>query len=706
MGVDAVMIIPDEWLNDETPYSINDLDIILNRIKSKCKYVGDKTKYLNIPVSFDIETSSFYEGERKTAIMYVWMLGIFGFVIMGRTWEEYISACNKITSFFRTCGNKRHIIIYIHNASFDFQFLRKHHKFINVFATARYAPLYAVTENGIEYRCSYRLSSLSLDKVAKNLTNHKINKMTGDLDYRLLRHTQTVLTPQEIKYCLHDVKVVCAYIAECISQEHENISTIPLTNTGYVRRDCREACFMTYDYHKYIKALSLTPNDFIMCRNAFMGGYVHSNPIHTNILLENVTSLDISSSYPTVMIAEKFPSSAPKQIKINKWSELKYYTKRYNCIFTITIRDLKPRYHYDYYLSASKCEIRGKRVLSNGRIVYADEITTTITELDFDIIEYMYKLNPLNISINDFIYFEKDYLPTPFIKRIIYYYKQKTELADIEEYKAEYDKSKRMLNGNYGMAATNPIRPNIYYTDNNWSEPVEPDINDAISKYNNSWTRFLYYPWAVYVTAYARHNIWSAIIECGNDHVYSDTDSEKCLNFSAHAEFFNQYNINIQSKLELACKVHGINLSDIKPKNKHGDIKLLGIFKNEGTYNLFKTQGAKRYMYYINNKLSMVTSGVNPKLAMEYLLKTYDNDIYKIFDAFSDELIIPASHTGRLIHTYLDEKMEGSVTDYLGNKCNYCELSAVHLEPTDYNFSVASEFLNFIQQLKGGLFEI
>lgn len=701
------MRIPVEWLNDETIYNINNMDIILNKIRPHCSYVGTVVKYLNIPVSFDIETTSFYDHDEKCAIMYVWMIGIYGFVVMGRTWDEYIIAYNKLVSFFRTCGNKRHIIIYIHNASFDFQFLRKHHEFMRVFATGRYAPLYAVTNEGIEFRCSLRLSSFGLNKVAKNLRYHKIEKMTGDMDYRLIRHTKTPLTDKEKIYCSHDVKVVCAFIAECITDENENISTIPLTSTGYVRRDVRSACFSYYGYHKIISNLTLSPIAFKLSRDAFMGGYVHSNPVNTNCIIENVTSLDISSSYPTVMISEKYPMSAPTFITINKWSEFEYYIHNYNCIFRITIKDLKPRYHYDYYISASKCEkpIIGDYQLSNGRVVYADEITITITELDYDIIAYMYKINPNNISIHEFMYFEKEYLPTPFVKRIIKYYKDKTELADIPEYKADYDKAKRLLNGNYGMCATNPIRDEVYYINKEWSDPITPDIENAINKYNRNKTRFIYYPWAVYVTAYARHNIWSAIIECGDDHIYTDTDSEKCMNYEKHAPFFDKYNDDIQTKLKLACKVHGINANDIAPKNSEGKTKLLGIFKNEGTYEYFKTLGAKRYMYYIDNKIKMVCSGVSPKYAIEYLKEKYKN-IMDIFNAFNSELKIPSQYTGRLIHTYIDEMRSGYITDYLGNTEKYCELSAVHLEPSDYNFSVSSEFINFINAIKGGLFEL
>ena len=151
------MIIPQEFLTDETPYTIDDIDLICNRVKPYCHYVGEKTKYLNIPISFDIETSSFYDIDgNKTAIMYIWMIGIFGLTIVGRTWDEYMIAYMKLSHIFRTCGKKRHMIWYVHNLAFDFQFVRKHHTFLNVFATGRYAPLYAVTTEGIEFRCSYR----------------------------------------------------------------------------------------------------------------------------------------------------------------------------------------------------------------------------------------------------------------------------------------------------------------------------------------------------------------------------------------------------------------------------------------------------------------------------------------------------------------------------------------------------------------------
>ena len=81
------MLIPKEWIEDNTPYQPTDIDMICDKVKDISSYTHDnKVKYLNIPISFDTETTSFYdENNQKTAIVYIWMLGIAGLVIVGRT---------------------------------------------------------------------------------------------------------------------------------------------------------------------------------------------------------------------------------------------------------------------------------------------------------------------------------------------------------------------------------------------------------------------------------------------------------------------------------------------------------------------------------------------------------------------------------------------------------------------------------------------
>ena len=98
-----------------------------------------------------------------------------------------------------------------------------------------------------------------------------------------------------------------------------------------------------------------------------------------------------------------------------------------------------------------------------------------------------------------------------------------------------------MLNSCYGMAVTDIVRPEIIYTDD-WQDPLLPNLEKSIEDYNKSRSRFLFYPWGVWVTAYARRNLFTGICEFGSDYIYSDTDSIKVINISAHMDYINSYN--------------------------------------------------------------------------------------------------------------------------------------------------------------------
>ena len=104
----------------------------------------------------------------------------------------------------------------------------------------------------------------------------------------------------------------------------------------------------------------------------------------------------------------------------------------------------------------------------------------------------------------------------------------------------------------------------IYTSDDNW-DIKHVDIDKAISKYNNSPKRFLYYPWGIFITAYSRAHIWQGILAFGDDYVYSDTDSLKVLNADKYMEFFEYYNDWCRRKCELMCKHMGIDPEDLRP---------------------------------------------------------------------------------------------------------------------------------------------
>lgn len=658
--------------------------------KSKDAYAS----YYNLSCAFDIETTSFYESGEKRACMYEWTLGLQGRVIIGRTWEEFTTTMDSLAEVLQLSEEKR-LIIYVHNLSFEFGFIGKRFEWASVFALDTRKVCYALTTSGIEFRCSYILSGYSLAGLSKQLIKYPAQKLVGDLDYDLLRHSSTYLSTQELKYCENDVRVVMNYIQEQIETEGR-ITFIPLTKTSYVRRFCRKNCLPYkggYKYKKLMKALTLESNEYKMLKRAFQGGFTHANAAYVGRTMENVHSVDFTSSYPAVMCAFKnYPISRGENYTPSDLSDFKKQIKLYCCIFDIMISNVKLKEGIpDCYLSRSKCYmISEDRVLNNGRVFSASKLVTTMTEIDFEIFEKCYTFD--TIAIVNLIRYHKGYLPSGLIKSVLSLYEDKTKLKGVEGSESDYMLKKGMLNSTFGCCVTDPCRDEIIYDDIWTREPA--DVSECLEKYNKSRSRFLFYAWGVYITALARKMLWHGILAVGmDDYIYADTDSIKFLNYEKHTDYIESYNKWITEKLEKACKEQGIDPSLTHPESIDGEAKPLGVWDYEGNYNRFKTLGAKRYMTEKDGKLSITVSGVNKKVAVPYLVKKYKDP----FKAFNDELFIPEDYTGKLIHTYIEEPQKGSFCDYQGKEGSYNELSSVHLEKTSYDFSMTEEFLDFIE---------
>lgn len=695
-------------------YEPKDIKYIYNLIKSELKLVinNKKIKYYNIPCSFDIETSSFFRStgkneNEKCSCMYVWTFGILGYVIIGRTWDEYIKLCKNINTLFVLSDNVR-LVVYVHNLSYEFQFMRKWFEWIKVFALDSRKPIYAICDTGIEYRCSYLLSGYALSKLGDELQEIRIQKLIGDLDYNLIRHSKTPLTEKEIGYCVNDCKIVMAYIMERIITDGD-ISKIPMTKTGYVRQYCRDSCFKDSNKRSYkklrymemMRGLRLTPDEYKQLKRAFQGGFTHSNPFFSGKVLNNVFSFDFTSSYPCVMISEKFPMSSSEKIEIKSREQFYFNLKTYCCLFDVEITGLQSRLYFDNYISISRCWGVKNAVVNNGRVVKADRICTTITEQDFYIIKKFYIWEKGGLKVGNFRRYKKDYLPSDFVKAIIKLYKDKTELKGVEGKEVEYLRSKEMINSCYGMAVTDIVRDDIVYDENEWKDidkvKAKSLIEGKISHYNSNRSRFLFYPWGVWVTAYARRNLFTGILEFGDDYIYSDTDSIKVLNADSHREYIDDYNTTIRKQLENACRYHGIDIKNIEPKTIKGVKKCLGVWDFEGVYDRFKTLGAKRYMVEHDGEISITVSGLNKKVCVPYLVNKYGDDI---FSAFNDDLYIPPEYTGKNTHTYIDDRRNGKVKDYMGVYGEYDELSCIHLGPADYSLSLSREYVEYILSIQ------
>lgn len=696
-----------------TPHAIGE---ILDGFRPKW-VKKDGNLIMNEAISFDIEATSIRMDKQKYAFMYVWAIDINDKTIVGRTWEEFVYVCNYISNHFNLSGIKRRAIIYVHNLSYDFQFFRKWLHWIKVFSLAKRKPLYALTDTGLEFRCSYRLSGYSLDKIGEQVG---IEKLKNDYNYNLVRHSRTYLTPKEINYLIHDVKIVSEYIRRKICEEGDNISEIPLTKTGYVRRYVRNNTLRGSNrsfYKNAISSLTLTPEEYVMAKKAFAGGFTHASILHAGDEVRNAKSKDFSSSYPSVLIAEKFPMTKGK--RITSISEHDFENLMFNpnkcTICSIEITDVQQIFPAESYISQSRCRAFEDMVTNNGRVVSATRLITDITNLDYQIMKKVYKFKVSRIG-HLFVY-DAYYLPTSFIKCILHFYEAKTTLKGIPEKLIEYMNGKENLNALFGMCVTDIVRELIQYEDKGgWvdsekrtEEQFREFVSSQVDKENNKKSRFLFYLWGVFCTAYARRNLWSGIFELKADYVYSDTDSVKYINPSSHEEYFSSYNKHITQKLKDALNYHKLPESLLHPRNIEGEEKPLGIWEDDGEYERFKAIRAKAYMYYSHGEYMMTVAGLkkydpknpnkydpetNPngdKTAIDYL-KTLGDPI----EEFHIGMEIPPEYTGKLTHTFIDDSFSISVEDHLGNVAQVFERSCIHLEPAEYHMNLAKTIRDFL----------
>lgn len=689
----------------EKIYNIKDILCDIEFVKKK------KVLLSNISAVFDIESTSFYDSNNeKCSTMYAWVFGINGKCCVGRTWREFIDMLKVVREHYNISLDKR-LVVYVHNLSFEFQFFRHYFEWETVFSIEERKPIYAITVDGIEFRCSYILSGYSLESVGKNLNRYKVNKCVGDLNYDLMRHSKSALTDKEWGYIIHDGLVVMAFIQEEI-ENCGGINNIPLTQTGYIRQLCRYNCLKgdyKFEYSKLVKNhLRLTTDDYKQLKRAFMGGFTHANINYVDRVIENVTSYDFTSSYPTVLVAEKFPMGKLRKQYVTTMKQFISLLKSGKaCIFDITFNNIRSKVNYENYISRSRCIKAENYVLNNGRIVEADSITLTLTEQDFFIISEMYEWDSL--AIGNFKTMVKGYLPKPFIETVLKLYSDKTTLKGVVGKEVEYMKAKQLLNSLYGMCCTDICRDEIIYTDEWHKESV--DIYRKIVDYNNDKQRFLFYAWGVWVTAYARRNLFTGINEFKDDYIYSDTDSIKVLNVDKHIKYINNYNIEVTNKLKQCLKYYELDFSLISPKTITGKVKPLGVWDFDGHYNKFKTLGAKRYIVTDDNDdIHITIAGVSKKSGKDYLLHKYKS-IEKVFEAFQEDLEFPKEYTvngiikngsGKLLHTYIDIPRCGKMVDHNGVEYEYHELSGVHLEPVEYSLSLDYAFKQLIKGVRLG----
>ena len=256
------------------------------------------------------------------------------------------------------------------------------------------------------------------------------------------------------------------------------------------------------------------------------------------------------------------------------------------------------------------------------------------------------------------------------------------------------------------MTVTNNIKDAVIFdNDTGWEEiPIEnQEIIDSLEKEKKQ--GFLSFAYGVWVTAWARYNLLTNIIEQDKYCCYCDTDSIKLLEGFDKTKIDN-YNKKVIEKIKQVSKDLEIDINKFTPTDSKGIKHTIGLFDFDGFYESFITQGAKKYAYtkYIDKEkikdntnvlkiendkaliLEITVAGV-PKQGAKALKKLED---------FKDNFIFDYKYTNKNLLVYNDNMESFKLVDYKGIEQIVNDKYACCLIPTTYELGKSEEYANLI----------
>ena len=583
----------------------------LERQEKAKKKTAKSRDILNAVCAFDIETTTINlpitgdQQQNAHGFMYIWQFQINDKTFTGRTWDDFIMFIGQILDCLKRAKKEWHtatvptLICWVHNLSFEFQYLTQLYDFTDdecFFRDVR-KPIYCRMFNCIEFRCSYIQTNMNLKQLTETMGVEV--KLSGQrYDYSKVRYPWTPLTDYEMQYCITDVRSLVECMRKKLANDGDTLQTIPLTSTGYVRRDC---ILSLEPYRLQLK--DILPDEkyivphYKLLRQAFRGGNTHANRRMVEHILTDVRSYDMSSCYPAQQLTKKFPMHKWRFIdnRLSLGRVLDFIGLQYAvvAVYQFSGFRLKNPDEPIPYVSFSRVKAYGIK-LDNGRILSAEYIEMALTEIDLQIVLRQYYYD--TIDIKTAMVSRKDYLPEPYRDVIRNYYRIKTELKPPKGEDAPYiyGKSKEKLNGIYGMTCQNVVRQDILF---NHGKYVLSSYDDAGARKAIEKAHFPYC-WGCYTTSYARASLQEAIDLAGDRIAYCDTDSIKVLG-EVDLSAINAHRIALAEKNRAYAD------------DRYGVRHYVGVFELDGHYDRFVTCGAKRYAYEAHGKLCVTVSGVS-----------------------------------------------------------------------------------------------
>lgn len=680
------------------------------------------------------EYKSPYRKLKAVGFMYIWMVTVEikknrPTTFYGRTYKELqefietlediflnFKAFNKSTipdgsdadcrNFLAGQKKVRYILhMYCHNLGWDFQFLRNFFNFKHIFAREKRKPMRCEVEYKsftIVFHDTLCLTQKSLAKWAED-AQLPIKKMSGDLNYDVVRNSQTILTNQELGYCEHDTLVIYEGMKDY--RDHivqDDLCNIPMTQTGFPRQKLIEKSKTDSAYKQLCYEINsnLSFELYNKLIIAFTGGWTHANQKYSGKLLKNVVCFDFASSYPSVMTSCKFPMSGFEEVDINMLNSLQQGDiEERDIAYLIEVEvDYMESEIWNSYLSSSKClnskSEKKNWILDNGKVVEAEDSHWILTDVDYELMLQCYDCRGINIV---HLYTAKyDYMPMWFIDIILEYFQYKTSLKGTNN-KSKYNESKQFINSIYGVEIQRVLNDVIDFVDNIWTgrdgtedeyyECINPDSPKSMARLLDR--TFSSYQFGVWVTAWAKFRLFKVVYKYDDETAYGDTDSCKGLFDQQMVNWVDDFNKNyITKQQEKVANHYGFSIDRFKATTSDGKIKQLGILEREHDCVEFKALRAKVYAdsYYDKNgilKIETTIAGLPKRIGPTKIKKV---------DDLKDELFFNVVESGKNVLHYNDEQPTFTVEDRQGHHeiidCRF----GVSLEPTSFNLRITEDY--------------
>lgn len=532
----------------------------MERPKISSVLAGTKHKppLLTEAIYLDTETSNNYDADTGEGYtwMYQWAFRWCRETAYGRTPEQLFEALERVDRANGLTREGIQCVIYIHNASYDLSYLmpyfRDRYGLGKILATAAHKII--TFESGPWLvRCTYYLSNRSLYKWGADL-QIRHGKKKGLIDYNVRRYQDSPLYRKDWVYQIYDVIALEECVLAEMTAEQDNLKSIPLTSTGYVRRDGRRLAKADKNERKEFLKTRMDMEVYQANRFAFSGGLVHGNRfVSGDIVEDTIDHYDFRSDYPSQERARilGFPEGPwEKYYEYDvgttcTWQELDDLRAE-NCeLITVLLGpvEIKPGETLPY-LQESKCLLGADTsyksvVVDNGRVLKSTGYTcVTFTELDWEILRKQYNMPDMKILR---VFLSRRGPIPPYLKTLIdHYYKEKSRLKDLaaslpegpekEDVEISLTKAKNRLNGIYGMCATDPVRLEFSVDPDTWewehTELTGELVTEKLEEFYKNRNNFMRYSIGVYTTAWARFDIMAFYWLIGPERfLYADTDS-------------------------------------------------------------------------------------------------------------------------------------------------------------------------------------